>query len=69
MEKPPFKVGDKVEFFDWNNNGKFLRRGVVRRIDEYESGYNLHLKCEYVCHLGNSAVVYPLKQEVRIIKE
>lgn len=32
----PFKVGDKVEFFDWNNNGKFLRRGVVRRIDEYE---------------------------------
>lgn len=65
----PFKVGDKVEFFDWNNNGKILRRGVVRRIDEYEFGYNLHLKCEYVCPLGNDAVVYPLKQEVRIVKE
>ena len=26
----PFKVGDKVEFFDWNNNGKFLRRGDER---------------------------------------
>ena len=65
----PFKVGDKVEFYDWNNNGKILRKGVVRRIDENGFEYNLHLKCEYVSPLGNSAVVYPLKQEVRIIKE
>lgn len=65
----PFKVGDKVEFYDWNDNGKFLRKGVVRRIDENGFEYNLHLKCKYVSPLGNSAVVYPLRQEVRIIKE
>lgn len=65
----PFKVGDKVEFYDWNNNGKILRKGVVRRIDENGFEYNLHIKCEYVSPLGCGAVVYPLRQEVRIIKE
>lgn len=65
----PFKVGDKVEFYDWNNNGKILRKGVVRRIDENGFEYNLHLKCEYVSPLGCGAVVYPLRQEVRIIKQ
>ena len=65
----PFKVGDKVEFYDWGNDGKFLRKGVVRRIDENGFEYNLHLKCEYVSPLGNAAVVYPLRQEVRIVKE
>ena len=65
----PFKVGDKVEFYDWNDSGKFLRKGVVRRIDENGFEYNLHLKCEYVSPLGNDAVVYPLRQEVRIINE
>lgn len=65
----PFKVGDKVEFYDWGNDGKIIRKGVVRRIDENGFEYNLHLKCEYVSPLGNAAVVYPLRQEVRIIKQ
>lgn len=65
----PFKVGDKVEFYDWNNNGKILRKGIVKRIDETEFEYNLHLKCEYVSSLGCGAVVYPLRQEVRVIKK
>jgi hypothetical protein len=65
----PFKVGDIVTFYDWNNGEKILRRGIVRRIDENGFEYNLHLKCEYVCPLGNSAVVYPLRQKVNIIKE
>lgn len=64
----PFKVGDIVEFYDWSNEGKILRKGIIRRIDENGFEYNLHLKCEYVCPLGNSAVVYPLRQKVRIIK-
>ena len=64
----PFKVGDIVEFYDWDNNGK-LRKGIVRRIDENGFEYNLHLKCEYVSPLGNAAVVYPLREEVRIIKQ
>lgn len=65
----PFKVGDKIEFYDWNNNGKILRKGIVKRIDETEFEYNLHLKCEYVSPLGCGAVVYPLRQEVRVIKK
>lgn len=65
----PFKIGDKVEFYAWKYNEKILRKGVVRRIDETEFEYNLHLKCEYVSPLGCGAVVYPLKEEVRIIKE
>ena len=65
----PFKVGDIVEFYDWNNDGKILRKGTVRRIDENGFEYNLHLKCEYVSPLGCGAVVYPLRQEVRIIKQ
>lgn len=65
----PYKVGDTVQFYDWKNNEKILRKGIVRRIDENGFEYNLHLKCEYVSPLGNAAVVYPLRQEVRIIKE
>ena len=37
-------------------------------IDENGFEYNLHVKCEYVSPLGNGEVVYPLRQEVRIIK-
>jgi hypothetical protein len=40
----------------------------IKNIDENGFEYNLHLKCEYVSPLGNAAVVYPLRQEVRIIK-
>lgn len=65
----PFKIGDTVEFYDWKYNEKILRKGVVRRIDENGFEYNLHLKCEYVSPLGCGAVVYPLREEVRIIKE
>ncbi len=65
----PFKVGDIVQFYDWNGNEKILRKGIVRRIDENGFEYNLHLKCEYVSPLGRGAVVYPLRQEVWIIKE
>ena len=65
-----FNVGDIVEFEDITYDHKrVVRRGIVRRIDEFEDGYNLHLKCEYLCPFGNAAVVYPLQQEVRIIKE
>jgi hypothetical protein len=64
----PFKVGDVVEFYQWYNGENILRKGTVRRIDENGFEYNLHLKCEYVSPLGNAAVVYPLRQEVRIIK-
>jgi hypothetical protein len=66
----PFSVGDIVEFEDTTyDHKKVVRCGVVRRIDEFEDGYNLHLKCEYLCPFGNAAVVYPLKQEVRLIEE
>jgi hypothetical protein len=64
----PFKIGDTVLFYDWNNGEKILRKGAIRRIDENGFEYNLHLKCEYVSPLGCGAVVYPLKQEVYIIK-
>lgn len=65
----PFKVGDIVEFYQWYNGENILRKGTVRRIDENGFEYNLHIKCEYVSPLGRGAVVYPLRQEVRIIKE
>ena len=66
----PFRVGDIVEFDDTTyDHKKVVRQGVVRRIDEFGYGYNMHLKCEYLCPFGNDAVVYPLKQEVRLIKE
>ena len=65
----PFKIGDMVEFDQWNGREKIARRGVVRRIDENGFEYNLHIKCEYVSSLGCGAVVYPLRQEVCIIKE
>ena len=67
--KIPFKVGDKVEFYQWNGGESILRKGVVRRIDETEFEYNLHVKCEYVSPLGCGEVVYPLKQEIRVIEE
>lgn len=64
----PFSVGDTVEFEDTTyDHKKVVRRGTVRRIDEFQDGYNLHLKCEYLCPFGNAAVLYPLKQEVRLI--
>ena len=64
----PYKVGDMVEFYQWNHGENILRKGVVRRIDENGFEYNLHVKCEYVSPLGRGGVVYPLRQEVRIIK-
>ena len=64
----PYKVGDMVEFYQWNHGENILRKGIVRRIDENGFEYNLHVKCEYVSPLGNGEVVYPLRQEVRIIK-
>lgn len=64
----PFKLGDTVEFYENTFSGKILRKGKVTRIDEFGYGYNLHLKCEYVRCLGCGAVVYPLKQEVRIVQ-
>lgn len=64
----PYHIGDVVEFYQYNGNNKILRRGIVKRIDENGFEYNLHIKCEYVSPLGCGAVVYPLKQEVRIIK-
>ena len=64
----PFVIGDTVEFYQHNGGKNILRRGVVKRIDENGFEYNLHVKCEYVSPLGCGAVVYPLKQEVRIIK-
>ena len=64
----PFKIGDTLLFYDWNNGEKILRKGVIRRIDENGFEYNLHLKCDYISSLGCGAVVYPLKQEVYIIK-
>ena len=64
----PFRVGDTVEFEDTTYDyEKVVRRGVVRRIDEFQDGYNLHLKCEYLSPFGNAAVLYPLKQDVRLI--
>lgn len=66
----PFSVGDVVEFEDTTyDHKKVVRRGTVRRIDEFQDGYNLHLKCEYLCPFGNAAVLYPLKQEVRLINK
>ena len=65
----PFKIGDTVQFYDYNGTERILRKGVVRRIDENGFEYNLHLKCEYVSPLGCGAVVYPLKQDVQIVKE
>ena len=65
----PFKIGDIVEFYQWNGSENILRKGIVRRIDENGFEYNLHIKCEYVSPLGCGVVIYPLKQEVRIIKE
>lgn len=64
----PFKVGDMVEFYQHNGSKNILRKGIVRCIDENGFEYNLHLKCEYVSPLGCGAVIYPLRQEVRIIK-
>lgn len=64
----PFKIGDVVEFYQRNGNESCLRKGVVKRIDENGFEYNLHIKCEYVSPLGCGAVVYPLRQEVRIVK-
>lgn len=65
----PFKIGDMVEFYEWHYGKSILRKGIVRRIDEYGYEYNLHIRCEYVSGLGRGSVAYPLKQEVRIIKE
>ena len=65
----PFVVGDIVEFYQREGSKNILRRGVIKRIDENGFEYNLHIKCEYVSPLGCGAVVYPLKQEVWIIKE
>lgn len=64
----PFKVGDIVEFYQYDGSKNILRKGIVRRIDENGFEYNLHIKFEYVNPLGCGAVVYPLKKEVRIIK-
>lgn len=63
----PYRVGDTISFYDWNHGDMILRKGVIRRIDEFGDDYNLHVKCEYVSPLGNSAVVYPLRQEVTLI--
>ena len=63
----PYRVGDTILFYDWNYGDQIQRKGVIRRIDEFGYEYNLHVKCEYVCPLGNSAVVYPLRQEVTVI--
>ena len=65
----PFVIGDTIEFYQHDGSRNILRRGVVKRIDENGFEYNLHIKCEYVSTLGCGAVVYPLNQEVRIIKE
>lgn len=65
----PFVIGDMVEFYQHDGSRNILRRGVVKRIDENGFEYNLHIKCEYVSSLGCGAVIYPLNQEVRIIKE
>lgn len=65
----PFTIGDTVEFYQCNGFENILRRGVVKRIDENGFEYNLHIKCEYISPLGCGAVAYPLRQEVRIIKE
>lgn len=65
----PFAIGDTVEFYQRNGSKNILRRGVVKRIDENGLEYNLHIKCEYVNPLGCGAVVYPLRQEVHIIKD
>lgn len=66
----PFSVGDIVEFEDITyEHKKVVRRGVVRRIDEFKDGYNLHLKCEHPEPFIAAAVVYPLKQEVRLVQE
>ena len=64
----PFKVGDTVEFYQYDGSKNIIRKGIVRRIDENKFEYNLHIKCEYVSPLGCGAVVYPLREEVRIIK-
>lgn len=64
-----FKVGDVVEFYQMHSGQNILRKGIVMRIDENGFEYNLHIKCEYVSPLGCGAVIYPLKQEVRVIKE
>ena len=60
----PFSVGDKVEFTQKVGNKDVLRRGVVKRIDEFGNAYNMHVKCEYVSPLGCGAVVYPAKERV-----
>lgn len=66
----PFKVGDVVEFYQQSSRyGGVLRKGVVKRIDENGFEYNLHVKCEYASPLGRGSVVYPLRQDVRIVEE
>lgn len=69
-EQIPFKIGDVVEFYQqtWRCGG-VLRKGAVMRIDENGFEYNLHVKCEYASPLGRGAVVYPLRQDVRIVEE
>jgi hypothetical protein len=59
----PFNVGDTVEFKQAVGNGFVLRRGVVKRIDEFGYDYNLHVKCEYISPLGRGAVIYPQSRE------
>ena len=63
----PFSVEDKVEFTQKVGNKDVLRRGVVKRIDEFGNDYNMHVKCEYVSPLGCGAVVYPTKERVEKI--
>lgn len=65
----PYRVGDTIAFYDWCHGESIQRKGVIRRIDEFGDDYNLHVKCEYVSPLGNSAVVYPLRQEVTLLSQ
>ena len=64
----PFVVGDTVTFTQTVGNKAVIRRGVVKRIDEFGSDYNMHVKCEYVSPLGCGAVVYPQKETVTKIE-
>ena len=36
----PFKIGDTVQFCDYNGTEQILRTGIVKRIDENGFEYN-----------------------------
>lgn len=60
----PYNVGDTVEFKQLLGDKFVPRRGVIKRIDEFGYGYNIHIKYEDIDHTKYSTIIYPLKESV-----